>query len=73
MTLIPFDKLVIIGFRDRTNAQVIGVKPEQDGSETYMIQPLRVDFTPHRAGSRLIRINSKEIENKSVNIEKHTN
>ena len=67
----PFDKLVIIRFKERINAQVIGIRPELDGSETYMIQPLRVDFTPHKTGSRLMRINSKEIENKSVNIEKH--
>lgn len=67
----PFDKLIITQFNERTNAQIIGIKPEPDGSETYMIQPLRVDFTPHKTGSRLLRINSKDIENKTVNIEKH--
>ena len=72
MNLTAFDKLIITQFNERTNAQVIGIRPEPDGSETYMIQPLRVDFTPHKTGSRLMRINSKEIENKSVNIEKHT-
>ena len=72
MELTAFDKLVIIRFKERINAQVIGIRPESDGSETYMIQPLRVDFTPHKTGSRLMRINSKEIENKTVTIEKHT-
>ena len=71
MELTPFDKLIITRFNERTNAQIIGIRPEPDGSETYMIQSLRVDFTPHKTGSRLMRINSKEIENKSVNIEKH--
>jgi len=68
----PFDKIIITQFNERINAHVIGIRPESDGSETYMIQPLRVDFTPHKTGSRLMRINSKEIENKTVTIEKHT-
>jgi hypothetical protein len=68
----PFDKLIITQFNERINAHVIGIRPEPDGSETYMIQSLRVDFTPHKTGSKLMRINSKEIENKTVNIEKHT-
>lgn len=71
MELTAFDKLVITQMNERINAQIIGIRPEPDGSETYMIQPLRVDFTPHKTGSRLMRINSKEIENKTVTIEKH--
>ena len=71
MILTGFDKLVITRLNERINAHVIGVRPEPDGSETYMIQPLRVDFTPRKTGTRLMRINSKEIENKTVKIEKH--
>ena len=73
MNIFPFDKLIITERNQRTNAHVIGIKPEFDGSETYMVQTLRVDFTPHKTGSKLIKINSKDIENKRVNIEKHVN
>ena len=71
MSLSKLQKLVIIRYNERINARVIGIKPEPDGSETYMIEPVRVDFMPYLLGRRLLRINSKEIENKSVNIEKH--
>jgi hypothetical protein len=71
MELTAFDKLIITRMNERINAHVIGIRSEPDGSETYMIQPLRLDFTPHKTGSKLMRINSKEIENKIVTIEKH--
>jgi len=73
MNLSAHDKLFVIQFNERISAKVIGISNEPDGSKTYMIQPLRIDFTPHKTGSKLMRINSKDIENKQVNIEKHTN
>jgi len=72
MELTAFDKLVITRFNERINAHVIGIRPEADGSTTYMVEPLRVDFMRHKAGSKIMRINSKDIENKKLNIEKHT-
>lgn len=71
MELSAFDKITIAKFNDHINARVIGITPESDGSKTYTVQPLRKDFTPSKSGSRLMRINSKEIENKTINLEKH--
>jgi hypothetical protein len=72
MELTAFDKLVMTLFGEQINAKVIGVKPEPDGSNTYIIQSLLKDFTPSKTGGKLMRINSKEIENQTVNIQKHT-
>ena len=71
MELTAFDKVIVVEPFRRFNGWVIGIKPESDGSTTFIVEPLRVDFTPHKTGSRLMRINSKEIENNTVTIEKH--
>lgn len=72
MELLPFDKLVITQMNEQINVHVIGIRPEPDGSITYAVESLRKDFIRSKTGSRIMRINSKEIESKSVNIEKHT-
>jgi len=71
MDLEPFDKLIITRMNERTNARIIYVRIHQDGSKTYMLEPLRLDFLPHRSGSKIMRITSRDIESKEVNIEKH--
>ena len=45
MDLQPHEKLIIHGTNSRTNARVIGMKTERDGSKTYLLEPLRIDFT----------------------------
>lgn len=71
MDLQPLDKLIIHGNDRRQNARVIGMKTERDGSQTYLLEPLRIDFTQHRNGGRLLRLNSKDIENNTIKLEKH--
>lgn len=71
MELNPFDKLFITQHEKRSSGRVIGVKIERNGTITYYIEPLRVDFRSFKNGSRIMRINSADIETKSVNIEKH--
>lgn len=71
MDLEPFEKLIITQMNVRKNVRVVGIKPERDGSKTYFFQPLRQDFLPSITGTRLIRVTSRDIESKEVNIEKH--
>lgn len=71
MDLQPLDKLIIHGYDRRINARVIGMKTESDGSIGYLLEPLRVDFTRHKNGGRLLRVNSKDIENQRIKLEKH--
>lgn len=71
MDLGPFDKLIITRMNVRMNVRVIYIRTEKDGSKTYMLQPLRLDFLPSRTGSKIMRITSRDIESKEVNIEKH--
>lgn len=71
MELLPFDKLIITRMNERVSAHVIGMKIELNGTITYIIEPLRKDFARHRMGGRLMRITSKDIDSKSINIEKH--
>lgn len=72
MDLQPLDKLIIHGNNSRINARVIGMKAESDGSTCYLLEPLRIDFTPHKNGGRLLRLNSKDFDNELIKIEKHT-
>lgn len=72
MILEPLEKLVITQRNKRQNARVIGVKPEKDGSATYLLEPLRVDFLPFTNGARIMRITTHDIETNQVSIEKHT-
>lgn len=71
MDLQPLQKLIIYMDDKRQNARVIGIKPECDGSKSYMIEPLRIDFISFKNGSRIVKINSKDIEANKVKIEKH--
>lgn len=71
MDLEPFEKLIITRMNVRTNVRVIYVRTHQDGSKTYMLEPLRLDFGPHKMGGKIIRVTSRDIERKEVNIEKH--
>ena len=71
MDLEPFDKLIITQMNVRTPARVIYVRIERDGSKTYMIEKLRLDFGPHKMGGKIIRVTSRDIESNQVNIEKH--
>lgn len=72
MTLNPLDKLIITDRSKRQNGRVIGMKVEPNGTITYIIEPRRVDFGSYKNGSRLIRINSLEIETNKICVEKHT-
>lgn len=72
MPLAPLEKLIVTNGLSRQNGRVIGIKRECDGTETYFIEPLRVDFSSFKNGSRIMRINSKEIEANRIVIEKHT-
>jgi len=72
LTLKALDKLIVTRANKRQNARVIGVKPESNGTTTYMLEPLRVDFRSFTNGSRMMRINTHDIETKAVSIEKHT-
>jgi hypothetical protein len=67
----PLSKLVVIHQNRRQNGRVIGIKNEADGTTIYMVEPLRVDFLPFTHGARIMRISSKDIENKTVVVEKH--
>lgn len=71
MDLEPFEKLIITQMNVRNHARVIFVRTERDGSKTYMIEKLRLDFLPSRSGSKIMRITSRDIERKEVHIEKH--
>ena len=71
MELAAFDKVTITQLNEHLNARVIGIVPESDGSKTYVAQTLLKDFSASKSGSRIFKINSKQIENKSVKIEKH--
>jgi len=72
MELLPFDKLVITRMNQQTHAHIIGIKPEKDGSVTYAVESLCKDFIRSKTGSRIMKINSKEIDNKTINLIKHT-
>jgi hypothetical protein len=69
--LAPLTKLVVTQHNRRQNGRVIGIKDEKDGTVTYMIEPVRVDFRPFTHGAKIIKISSKDIENKTVVVEKH--
>ena len=71
MELAAFDKVTITQFNEHLNARVIGIVSESDGSKTYTVQSLLKDFSASKNGSRIFKINSKQIENKSVKIERH--
>ena len=71
MELAAFDKVTITQYNEHLNARVIGIVPESDGSKTYTVQSLLKDFSASKNGSRIFKINSKQIENKSVKIERH--
>jgi hypothetical protein len=71
MDLELSDKLVITQMNVRTNVRVVYVRENKDGSKTYMLEPLRQDFAPHKMGGKIMRITSRDIESKEVNIEKH--
>lgn len=71
MKLEAFEKLVITAKSKRTNGRVIGIKNEENGTTTYFIEPLRVDFSPFTHGSKIMRVSSTDIETNAVNIEKH--
>jgi len=67
----PFQKLTITRFNCSTNYRIIGIKSQPDGSENYTLQSLLKDFSQSKAGSKLVVINSREIENNSGKIEIH--
>jgi hypothetical protein len=71
MELAAFDKITITKFNEHINARVIGIVPESDGHKTYVVQSLLKDFSASKNGSRIFKINSKEIENKRIKIERH--
>jgi len=72
MILEPLEKLILTEPLKRPqNGRVIGIKPEPDNSTTYFIEPLRVDFGRFKNGSRIIRLNSKDIDKQLVIIQKH--
>jgi hypothetical protein len=71
MALEPLDKLIIHDQFGQINARVIGLKTLSDNSIIYYVEPLRIDFTRFKNGSRIRRINSREIDNNLIKIEKH--
>lgn len=72
MTLSPMEKIFITyPMSERTNAQVIGIKPEKDGTQTYMVQTLRKDFLQPKPGPRIVRITAQDIAKKRIKIERH--
>lgn len=73
LKMIPkaHDKIIITFPLDEIKrGKVIGVKPEADQSQTFMIEPLGVNFNHLKNGSGVMRINSKDID-KSINIKIH--
>lgn len=72
MELNPLDKLVFTVRSERKNGRVIGIKGEKNGTKTYIVEEVRVDFSPRINGGKLHRINSNDIENNKIFIEKHS-
>lgn len=65
------DKVIITDSLDTiTRGKVVGVKPEPDKSTTYFIATLGSNFNPVCRGSKVIRINSKDID-KTISIKIH--
>lgn len=71
MELQPLDKLIVTYLNHRQNCRVIGLKNEANGTRTYLIEPLRVDFLPFTNGAKFIRVNTTDVEQNRILIEKH--
>lgn len=71
MILSPFQKLTIIQLNERQNFQVVGITEFKDDSKLYLLASRLKDFGISKRGSRLIKINSIEIEKGNVKIEIH--
>ena len=70
--LTGLDKIIITDLFDEVhNGLVIGVKPEKDNSNTFLIEPRRKDFRAFKHSKKLLRINSKDIDSGRINIKKH--
>lgn len=72
MNIQPLDKLTLyLPFGEIKRGRVVGMKEEKDQSTTYMIAPLGVGFRGLKSDINIIRLNSKDIDNNSINIKIH--
>ena len=66
-----YQKLIITQLNCVRNFRVIGIKEQSDGSVNYTLQSLLKDFGQSKSGSKIVIINSKEIENNPDKIKIH--
>jgi hypothetical protein len=66
-----YQKIIITQFNCATNFRVIGIKEQSDGSVNYTLQSLLKDFGQSKSGSKLIILNSKEIESNPEKFKLH--
>jgi len=70
-TFKPFDKVIINRGFEPENGRIIGIKPEQNGQQTYFVELLRKDFAPHVYGSKIIRVSPSDMAMNIVRIGTH--
>ena len=67
----PFEKVIINRGFEPENGRIIGIKQEKNKQQTYFVELLRKDFSPHVFGSKIIRISPSDLRLNVVSIEKH--